>query len=92
MERTIVQPRFKDAEHFKNFWTKGNGKQLLAFSEAEVDFKDFEKFAPYFYHVDDIGDQVVKDVYLTQNTMKLRGKLKAISAMVFPKKTASPKA
>ena len=66
MERTIVQPRFKDAEHFKNFWTKGNGKQLLVFSGAEVDFKDFEKFAPYFYHVDDIGDQVVKDVYLTQ--------------------------
>lgn len=66
MEIPILQPRFKDSAHFKNFWEKGNGKQLLEFSEAEVSFKDFEKFAPYYYHVDEIGDQVVKDVYLTK--------------------------
>ena len=63
MKRTILQPRFKDSEHFINFWTKGNGKQLLEFSGAEVSFTDFEKFAPYFYHTDEVGDQVVKDVY-----------------------------
>ncbi|ALR31328.1 hypothetical protein ATE47_12705 [Chryseobacterium sp. IHB B 17019] len=66
MEIPILQPRFKDSAHFKSFWEKGNGKQLLEFSEAEVSFKDFEKFAPYYYHVDEIGDQVVKDVYLTK--------------------------
>jgi hypothetical protein len=66
MEKAILQPRFKDSPHFKDFWTKGNGKQLLEFSGAEVNFEDFEKFSPYFYHVDEIGDQVVKDVYLTK--------------------------
>jgi hypothetical protein len=66
MEKAILKPRFKDSPHFKDFWTKGNGKQLLEFSGAEVNFEDFEKFSPYFYHVDEIGDQVVKDVYLTK--------------------------
>ena len=61
MEKTILQPRFKDSQHFKDFWTKGNGKQLLDFSGAEVSFKVFEKFSSYFYDVDEVGDQVVKD-------------------------------
>lgn len=66
MEKTILQPRFKDKPHFKDFWSKGNGKQLIDFSGAEVSFRDFEKFSPYFYHVDEIGDEVVKDVYFTK--------------------------
>ncbi|WP_430827170.1 oxygenase MpaB family protein [Chryseobacterium indologenes] len=66
MERTILQPRFKDAVHFKDFWEKGNGKQLTLFSGAEVSFKDFEKFATFFYHIDEMGDQVVKDIYFTK--------------------------
>ncbi|WP_238584997.1 oxygenase MpaB family protein [Chryseobacterium sp. Leaf201] len=66
MENKMMQPRFKNSPHFKDFWTKGNGKQLIEFSGAEVGFTDFEKFAPYFYHVDETGDQVVKDIYLTK--------------------------
>ncbi|MFC3159319.1 hypothetical protein SAMN05443633_103241 [Chryseobacterium arachidis] len=66
MEKHILQPRFKDAQHFKDFWSKGNGKQLLEFSGAEVNFNNFEQFSPYYYHVDDLGDQVVKDIYLTK--------------------------
>lgn len=66
MEKAILQPRFKDSQHFKDFWIKGNGKQLTDFTGAEVSFRDFEKFASYFYHVDEIGDEVVKDVYLTK--------------------------
>lgn len=66
MKMNVLQPRFKDSQHFKNFWTKGNGKQLIDFSGAEVSFRDFEKFSKYFYHVDEIGDEVVKEIYLTQ--------------------------
>ncbi|WP_435524771.1 hypothetical protein [Chryseobacterium indoltheticum] len=66
MEDYNLQPRFKDSPHFKDFWTKGNGKQLIDFSGAELSFKDFEKFAPFFYHVDELGDEVVKDVYFTK--------------------------
>lgn len=67
MEKKIMQPRFKDSPHFKDFWTKANGRQLIEFSGAEVGFADFEKFAPYFYHVDETGDQVVRDIYFTKN-------------------------
>ncbi len=66
MEKTILQPRFKDSPHFKNFWETGNGKQLIEFSGAKVSFDDFEKFSHFFYDVDEIGDGVVKDVYFTQ--------------------------
>jgi len=66
MESILLQPRFKDSPHFTDFWTKGNGKQLIDFSGAEVSFNDFDKFSNYFYHVDEIGDEVVKDVYFTK--------------------------
>lgn len=66
MEKTVLQPRFKDSPHFKDFWTTGNGKKLIEFSGAEVSFKDFEKFSPYFYHVDETGDAVVKEIYFTK--------------------------
>lgn len=66
MEQHNLQPRFKDSPNFKDFWTKGNGKQLIEFSGAELSFKDFEKFSHFYYHVDEIGDEVVKDVYLTK--------------------------
>ncbi|WP_292008288.1 oxygenase MpaB family protein [Chryseobacterium sp.] len=62
----IVQPRFKDLQHFKDFWAHGNGKQLIDFSGAEVSFKNFEKFAPYYFHVDETGDQVVKDIHFAK--------------------------
>ncbi|KMQ59912.1 hypothetical protein ACM39_18300 [Chryseobacterium sp. FH2] len=62
----ILQPHFKNSKHFKDFWTKGNGRQLIEFSGAEVSFNDFEKFSQYFYHVDNIGNEVAKDVYLTK--------------------------
>jgi len=63
MEGITVHPRFKDSPHFKDFWEKGNGKLLIDFSGAEVSFKDFDQFSHYFYHVDETGDEVVKDVY-----------------------------
>jgi len=66
MKMNVLQPRFRDSQHFKNFWTKGNGRQLIDFSGAEVSFRDFEKFSKYFYHVDEIGDEVVKEIYFTQ--------------------------
>lgn len=66
MEQMIIQPRFKDAPHFKDFWERGNGKQLIEFSGAKVSFKDFDTFSPSFYHIDEVGDEVVKEVYFTK--------------------------
>ena len=67
MEKPILHPRFKDSPHFKNFWETGNGKSLIEFSGAEVSFENFDKFSHFFYDVDEIGDQVVKDIYFTQS-------------------------
>lgn len=67
METTNLQPHFKDSPHFKDFWTTGNGKLLIDFSGAEVSLKNFEEFSPYFYHIDEAGDHVVKDIYFTKN-------------------------
>ncbi|WP_346986539.1 hypothetical protein [Chryseobacterium sp. POE27] len=91
MNRFNLQPRFKDSPHFKDFWTKGNGKQLIRFSGAEVSFKDFEKFSPYFYHIDEAGDQVVKDIYLTKNFTRHQEKLKATFVTEFLKVMKFPK-
>ncbi|MBB4806406.1 hypothetical protein HNP38_001678 [Chryseobacterium defluvii] len=66
MEHITLQPRFKDSPHFKNFWEKGNGKQLIELSGAEVSFDNFEKFAHYYDHIDNAGDEVVKEVYFTK--------------------------
>ncbi|MBV8327950.1 MAG: DUF2236 domain-containing protein [Chryseobacterium sp.] len=62
-----LQPRFKDFPHFRNFWENGNGKQLIEFSGAEVSFKNFEQYSSFFYHTDEAGDDVVKEVYCTKN-------------------------
>lgn len=66
MEKQRLHPQYKESKHFIDFWTTGNGKELIEFSGAEVSFKDFEKFSPYYYHVDEMGDEVVKEIYFTK--------------------------
>lgn len=58
-----ILPKFKDSEHFKTFWAKGNGKQLLDWSGWKPTFENFEKFAHLYYQVDELGDKVVKETY-----------------------------
>ena len=59
-----MTPKFQTATHFKNFWEKGNGKDLLDWSKTNPDFSVFEKFAPLYQQVDELGDDVVKETYL----------------------------
>ncbi len=66
MKKQQLQPRFQQAAHFKNFWNTGNGKKLIEWSGAEVSFTDFQKYAPFYFKVDELGDKVVKDFYLTR--------------------------
>ena len=60
----VAEPTFIQSQHFKNFWDKGNGKQLLDWAEYKVDVEKFKKYAHLFYEVDDLGDEVVKETYL----------------------------
>lgn len=61
------KPLYKDSPHFQEFWSKGNGKKLIDWTGAEVSFDQFEKFAPYFYKVDELGDEVVKEIYFNNS-------------------------
>ncbi len=36
-----MTPKFQNATHFKNFWEKGNGKELLDWAAIQPDFKPF---------------------------------------------------
>lgn len=58
-----LQPQFHETKEFQNFWNKGNGKQLKDWSNAQLSLNGFDDFAPLYYQCDELGDQVVKDIY-----------------------------
>ena len=57
------KPLYKNSQHFQEFWSNGNGKKLIEWTNAEVSFENFEENASYFYKVDELGDAVVKEIY-----------------------------
>ena len=67
MDTYQIEPNFQNAPHFQYFWQHGNGKELIEWTKAEVSLRDFNKFAPLYYQVDELGDQVVKDVYFKKS-------------------------
>ncbi|RYM35988.1 DUF2236 domain-containing protein [Brumimicrobium glaciale] len=66
MSKFELTPRYKDAAHFKSYWEKGNGKNIIEWSHAEVNFENFAKKSDLYYQVDDLGDQVIQDFYVNQ--------------------------
>ena len=62
-----MTPKFHNATHFKNFWEHGNGKELLDWADIIPDFQTFQKYAPLYHQVDELGDEVVKETYLKLN-------------------------
>lgn len=59
-----MNPKFQNSLHFKNYWEKGNGKELLDWANLKSNPETFQKFAPLYHQVDDLGDEVVKETYL----------------------------
>lgn len=59
-----MTPKFQNDTHYKNFWKKGNGKDLLDWADIHPKFQTFKKYAPLYYEVDHLGDEVVKETYL----------------------------
>ena len=62
-----MTPKFHNATHFKNFWEHGNGKELLDWADIIPDSQTFQKYAPLYHQVDELGDEVVKETYLKLN-------------------------
>ena len=59
-----MKPKFQNDTHFKNFWEKGNGKELLDWAGLQPNPLVFQKYAPLYHQVDVLGDEVVKETYL----------------------------
>ena len=59
-----MTPKFQDATHFKNYWEKGNGKELLDWAVIKPDVLNFQKFSTLYHQVDELGDEAVKETYL----------------------------
>lgn len=62
-----MTPKFQNATHFKNFWEQGNGKELLDWASIKPNPQTFQKYAPLYFQVDELGDDVVKETYLKLN-------------------------
>lgn len=58
----MKQPTFKEAKHFKNFWEKGNGKELAEWSGAQLSFKNFDRFSPLHSQCDELADHAVQEL------------------------------
>lgn len=59
-----MTPKFQNSKHFKNYWEQGNGKELLEWANIEPNPKTFQKFAPLYHQIDNLGDEVVNETYL----------------------------
>ena len=57
------KPLYKNSQYFQEFWNNGNGKKLIEWTNAAVSFKKKKKNATNYYLVDELGDEVVKEIY-----------------------------
>ncbi len=85
-----LEPRFKDASHFKSYWEKGNGKDILEWSGAEIGFHNFEKNSALYFRVDELGDQVVEDFYINQPFLKAKATVESYIRNGIPKDADVP--
>lgn len=85
-----LTPRFKDAKHFKSYWEKGNGKSLIEWSKAEVNFTHFEKKAQLYSKVDQLGDEVITDFYEGKSYIEAKQKIESFIRNGIPKNENVP--
>lgn len=70
-----IEPRYKDAPHFKAYWESGNGKNIVEWSKAELSFEEFYNKCHLFFEVDELGDQVIKDFFIHQSYRRANDKI-----------------
>lgn len=49
---------------FKNYWKKGNGKQLLDWARIEPEIEIFHRYFPLYHQIDLLADKTVSETYL----------------------------
>ncbi|MDO5656541.1 MAG: oxygenase MpaB family protein [Flavobacteriaceae bacterium] len=58
-----AKPQFLESNHFKSFWQKGNGKELLESSGWIPNLQNFDYFSHLSFEVDQLADAVVMETY-----------------------------
>ena len=58
-----LQPRFHKTADFQDFWFKGNGKELVEMTGAQLSLNDFQHFAPLYSKVDETGDAAANSIF-----------------------------
>lgn len=64
MSEMTPKPLFHNAPHFRDYWERGNGHQLITWAGYKPDICLFEKYAHLYYATDQAADRVVEDTYL----------------------------
>lgn len=59
-----MTPKFQNSSCFKNYWEKGNGKELLDWANIKPNPQTFQKLSPLYHQIDDLGDLLVQETYL----------------------------
>lgn len=62
-----LQPTYHNTKEFQDFWQKGNGRELIDMSGAEVSLDSFNHYAHLYYEIDETGDEAVKELFFQKS-------------------------
>lgn len=62
----VIGPKYHLDSAFKHFWQKGNGREMIEMSGAEVSLEGFEKFAHLYHEVDTLGDSAAREIFFSE--------------------------
>ena len=59
-----MTPKFQNSSCFKNYWEKGNGKELLDWANIKPNPQTFQKLSPLYHQIDELGNLLVQETYI----------------------------
>ena len=60
----MIKSQLQNDNNFKNYWQKGNGKELLDWAKIQPEVSTFHQYLPLYHQIDLLADETVKDTYL----------------------------
>ena len=60
----MIKSQLQNENNFKNYWQKGNGKELLDWANIHPEVSTFHHYLPLYHQIDLLADETVKDTYL----------------------------
>ncbi|MDO5509976.1 MAG: oxygenase MpaB family protein [Weeksellaceae bacterium] len=63
MSAQALQAQRIEGPHFRQFWEQGTGKEIQAWTGAELNFDLWDQLSPYYFHTDQLADRVMQEVF-----------------------------